>query len=142
MYANRLYDMAHGPWRARDGAITYELRDFDPDGRITKEQLEFMDPGLLPWEAAGDDSGVFVKTLTRCDETGSYGRLVKFQAGATAPGGGERGRSELWIVSGELEEVDGIIHPTDTYGNIDVDLLDGSWTSTRGCVVFEVRNRI
>jgi hypothetical protein len=145
MYANRLYHMAHGPWKAPNGAITYELRDMDPDGRITKTQLEFMDPDLLPWEAAERGDGVFVKTLTRCENTGSYGRLVKFQPrGLVANGSDESaGRSEVWIVSGELEErVGGRVHPSGTYGNLDLDLLDGSWTSSRGCLVFEVRNRI
>lgn len=144
MYANRLYGMAHGPWRAPDGAITFELRDFDPEARITKEQLEFIDPDLLACEPAGEGSGVFVKSLTRCEDTGSYGRLVKFQPGASMPGGSDAGdgRSEIWIVSGELEERDGRVHPAGWYGNLDVDLLDGSWTSSRGCVVFEVRNSI
>jgi len=143
MYANRLYDMAHGPWKAPHGAITYELRDFDPDGQITKQQLEFMDPDLLPWEVAAAADGVFVKTLTRCQDTGSYGRLVKFQPGSSVANGsgGEEGRSELWIVSGELEN-QGHVHPSATYGNLDLDLLDGSWTSPRGCLVFEVRNLI
>jgi hypothetical protein len=145
MYANRLYHMPHGPWRAPDGAITYELRDHDPDGLIEKEQLEFMDPDLVPWQTAGSDAGIFVKTLTRCDETGSYGRLVKFHPGASPSGPSPegQGRSEIWIVRGELEETeDGSVHPARSYGNVDLDLLDGSWTSSRGCLVFEVRNLI
>lgn len=145
MYANRLYHMAHGPWRAPDGAITYELRDYDPEGLIEKEQLEFMDPDLLPWQAADSDAGVFVKTLTRCDGTGSYGRLVKFHPGASAslPSSEGRNRSEVWIVRGELEQIEnGSVHPAGTYGNVDIDLLDGTWKSSRGCLVFEVRNLI
>jgi mannose-6-phosphate isomerase-like protein (cupin superfamily) len=143
MYANRLYHMAHGPWRASNGAITYELRDFDPENRISKEQLEFMDPDLLPWEAVRGAHGVFLKTLTRCETTGSYGRLVKFQPGGTvSKRSGHHGRSEVWIVSGALEDRTGERHPSGTYGNLDVDLLDGSWTSTRGCLIFEVRNLI
>lgn len=143
MYANRLYHMAHGPWRAPNGAITYELRDFDPENRISKEQLEFMDPDLLPWEAVRGAHGVFLKTLTRCETTGSYGRLVKFQPGGTvSKRSGQHDRSEVWIVSGALEDRTGEWHPSGTYGNLDVDLLDGSWTSTRGCLIFEVRNLI
>lgn len=145
MYANRLYHMAHGPWKAPNGAIAYELRDMDPGGRITKEQLEFMDPDLLPWEAAEGAEGVFVKTLTRCQDTGSHGRLVKFQPGGSVSNGSGQGeeRSEVWIVSGELKErASGRVHPSGTYGNLDLDLLDGSWTSSTGCLVFEVRNRI
>ena len=145
MYANRLYHMEHGPWKAPNGAITYELRDFDPDNRITKEQLEFMDPDLVPWEAAEGADEVFVKTLTNCETTGSYGRLVKFHPGGSGSEGSSQGeaRSEVWIVSGELEKrPDGLVQPSGTYGNLDLDLLDGSWTSTRGCVVFEVRNVI
>lgn len=145
MYANRLYHMDHGPWKAPNGAITYELRDLDPERRITKQQLEFMDPDLLPWEAVEGAEGVFVKNLTRCQETGSYGRLVKFHPGGSVSKGSGRddGRSEVWIVSGELEERDhGRLHPSGTYGNLDLDLLDGSWTSARGCMVFEVRNLV
>jgi hypothetical protein len=145
MYANRLYQMDHGPWRAPDGAITYEMRDFDPGRQITKDQLEFMDPDLVEWDGSDSDAGVFVKTLTRCKETGSYGRLVKFHPGATRPTEltGESGRSELWVVSGQLQNNrDRSIHPEGTYGNVDIDLLDGSWSSTGGCVVFEVRNLI
>lgn len=145
MYANRLYHMDHGPWRAPDGATTFELRDYDPDGLIKKEQLEFMDPDLVPWEKAGPNAGTFVKILTRCDDTGSYGRLVKFHPGASPsnPSTEGRAKSEIWVVRGELEEAkEGVVHPAGWYGNLDVDLLDGGWTSSRGCLLFEVRNRI
>lgn len=145
MYANRLHDMDHGPWLAPEGAITFELRDTDADQRIRKEQLEFIDPALREWEGQDHEAGVFVKTLTSCSSTGSYGRLVKFHPGAGTPTvlSGESGRSELWIVSGDLtQRSTGAVHASNTYGNIGVDLLDGSWTSTTGCTVFEVRNRI
>jgi hypothetical protein len=143
MYANRLRDMAHGPWRSPGGAITYELRDNDPEGRIKKQQLEFFDAALVEWEGRDRDAAVFVKTLTSCPDTGSYGRLVKFGPGSTKPGSlsGEPNRSELWIVSGDLEDREtGEIHPAGTYGNLDVDLLDGRWGSRSGGLVFEVRN--
>ncbi len=145
MYANRLYHMNHGPWRAPDGAITYELRDYDHEGRITKEQLEFIDPDLVVWGTADEEAGVFVKTLTSCDQTGSYGRLVKFQPGATKSDDvtGEPGRSEIWIVRGHLEDRQTrSVHPAGTYGNLEIDLLDGNWSSPGGCLIFEVRNRI
>lgn len=145
MYANRLYHMDHGPWRSSDGAITYELRDFDPDGRITKEQLEFMDPALVEWDGADPEAGVFIKTLTRCEATGSYGRIVKFHPGAGEPRRlkSERERSEVWVVKGQLQDLrDGSIQPAGRYGNLDIDLLDGNWSSPGGCVVFEVRNLI
>jgi len=143
MYANRLAGMKHGPWRARDGAVTVEIRDNDPDGAITKSQLEFFDPSLIAWATAG--AGVFVKTLTSCAPTGSYSRLVKYQPEAQAPteSQGEPGRSEVWVVAGNLvERASGRLHPAGTYGSLDLDLLDGSWTSHGGCVVLEVRNRI
>lgn len=144
MYANRLYHMDHGPWRAPDGAITFELRDMDDEGRIHKDQLEFIDPSLREWDGRDDDAGVFVKTLTHCPETGSYGRLVRFHPGASPPTaiGGTRERSEVWVVSGVLVGGDGRLRPAGRYGNLDLDLLDGSWTSPGGCTVFEVRNRI
>lgn len=143
MYANRLHGMDHGPWRAPNGAITFELRDMDADHRISKQQLEFLDPSLQEWDEVDESAGVSVKTLTHCAATGSYGRLVRFRPGATKPGfAGESGRSELWIVSGVLANEDGSAHPAGTYGNLDVDLLDGTWTSPTGCTVFEVRNRI
>lgn len=143
MYANRLYGMDHGPWVAPSGAITFELRDNDPKHRIGKAQLEFFDPSLREWDVGDPAAGVFVKTLSRCPDTGSYGRLVKFHPGAAPPDlTGERARSELWVVSGDLRDSDGGIHPAGTYGNLDVDLLDGDWTSAHGCVVFEVRNAI
>jgi hypothetical protein len=145
MYANRLRDMGHGPWRAPGGAITYELRDNDPEGRIKKQQHEFFDPALVDWDGRDEEGGVFVKTLTRCPDTASFGRLVKFHPGASKPRAlsGERGRSELWVVTGLLLEVEsGELHSAGTYGNLDLDLLDGRWTSPSGCTVFEVRNRI
>ncbi|MGH8913608.1 MAG: cupin domain-containing protein [Acidimicrobiia bacterium] len=145
MYANRLHHMDHGPWRAPGGAITYELRDNDPEAGIKKQQLEFFDPALVEWDGIDTDAGVFVKTLTSCQDTGSYGRLVKFHPGSSKPSEveGEMGRSELWIVSGELVGLDsGGVHPAGTYGNVDLDLLDGRWGSNSGCVVFEVRNLI
>jgi len=143
MYANRLHGMEHGPWRAPGGAITFELRDMDAAGEITKEQLEFMDPSLREWDGIDEDSGVLVKTLTSCATTGSYGRLVRFRPGATNPSlSGEVGRSEVWVVSGILANTDRSVQPAGTYGNLDIDLLDGSWTSPSGCTVFEVRNRI
>ena len=145
MYANRLHHMDHGPWRAPDGAITFELRDTDADQQIQKAQLEFFDPSLSPWDTNDPAPGVITKTLTHCESTGSYGRLVKFRPGAVAPAGHDRdrARSELWVVSGVLAEGDGgAAYPAGTYGNVDVDLLDGSWTSPVGCLVFEVRNRI
>lgn len=140
MYANRRYGMDHGPWVAEGGAITFELRDRDPDQRIRKQSLEFIDPELQPWSLS-DPAGVHVKTLTSCPDTGSFGRLVKFQAGSTKPSlHGGYGRSELWVVSGTLSSPVGLVAPAGTYGNFDVDLLDGSWTSAEGCLVFEVRN--
>ena len=145
MYANRLYHMDHGPWRAPEGAITYELRDFDTARQITKDQLEFMDPDLVEWDGSDSEAGVFVKTLTQCEETGSYGRLVKFHPGATQPDSlsGSVDRSELCVVSGLLHNRgDGSIHQEGTYGNLYVDLLDGNWSSPGGCVVLEVRNLI
>lgn len=145
MYANRLKHMDHGPWRAPDGAITYELRDRDPDDRIQKQQYEFFDPALRPWNEVDEEAGVMVKTLTSCPSTGSFGRLVRFRPGAAGLPAieGEKARSELWVVSGVLTNRDtGDAQPAGTYGNLDVDLLDGSWTSSVGCVVFEVRNRI
>ena len=144
MYANRLHQMAHGPWRAPGGAITFELRDMDAGQEIGKEQVEFFDPSLREWDGVDEEAGVFVKTLTTCPTTGSYGRLVRFAPGARAPRlEGELSRSELWIVSGVLASRDGeVIEAAQTYGNLDIDLLDGSWTSPIGCVLFEVRNRI
>jgi len=145
MYANRLAGMKHGPWRAPNGAVTFELRDNDPDGAIGKQQLEFFDPSLIPWAKAEPGAGVYVKTLTSCANTGSYGRLVKYHPGAGAPGEtlGELGRSEVWVVAGTLiERASGRVYPAGTYGNLDLDLLDGGWTSDHGCLVFEVRNRI
>lgn len=143
MYANRLHDMPHGPWESPGGAITFELRDNDPDHRIHKQQLEFFDPQLQEWDLGEPDANIHVKTLTTCPDTGSYGRLVKFSPGASQPAvAGETGRSELWIVSGTLRGSDGQIAPTGTYGNLDLNLLDGSWSSGEGCLVFEVRNSI
>jgi hypothetical protein len=145
MYANRLYHMDHGPWKAPNGAMTFELRDNDPETRIKKEQLEFFDPSLLEWEGVDAKAGIFVKTLTSCADTGSYGRLVKFHPGASKPGKlrGELNQSELWVVKGELKDQEnGDIHPAGSYGNVDVDMLDGRWTSPVGCVIFEVRNLI
>jgi hypothetical protein len=145
MYANRLKDMDHGPWRSPDGAITYELRDRDPDDRIQKQQHEFFDPALRPWNEVDEAAGVMVKTLTSCPSTGSFGRLVRFRPGAVGVPAidGQVGRSELWIVSGVLtNRKTEQAQPVGTYGNLDVDLLDGSWSSPVGCVVFEVRNRI
>ena len=145
MYANRLHHMDHGPWRAPDGAVTFELRDTDADRRIEKEELEFFDPDLVAWDGQDDAAGVYVKTLTRCAATGSYGRLVRFHPAAGPPTAisGALGRSELWIVAGALvERESGALHPAGRYGNVDVDLLDGSWTTDGGCTVFEVRNRI
>jgi hypothetical protein len=144
MYANRLHHMAHGPWRAPHGAITFELRDMDAQQEIEKEQLEFFDPSLQAWDGIDGEAGVFVKTLTSCPTTGSYGRLVRFRPGASSPElHGEEMHSELWIVSGVLASSDGgTIQTAGTYGNLNVDLLDGSWTSPTGCTVFEVRNRI
>ena len=144
MYANRLHHMDHGPWRSPHGAITFELRDMDADRQIAKEQLEFVDPSLRPWDKVDERAGVYVKTLTECPRTGSYGRLVRFRPGASRPSfDGSYGASELWIVSGVLSTVGGeTAQPRGTYGNLEVDLLDGSWTSPVGCTVFEVRNRI
>lgn len=140
MYANRLYGMDHGPWVAEGGAVTFELRDRDPDQRIRKPNVEFVDPELQPWTQS-DPAGVHVKMLTYCPDTGSYGRLVKFQAGAGSPAlEGELARSELWVVSGTLAGPEGVVAAAGTYGNLDIDLLDGSWTSVEGCLVFEVRN--
>ena len=79
MYANRLHHMDHGPWRSPHGAITFELRDMDADRQIAKEQLEFFDPSLRPWDEVDERAGVYVKTLTQCPRTGSYGRLVRFR---------------------------------------------------------------
>lgn len=143
MYANRLHGMDHGPWEAAGGAITFELRDNDPDQRIRKQQLEFFDPALQDWDGRDEATRVYVKTLSSCPDTGSYGRLVKFSPGAgpTSLQGG-RARSEVWVVSGTLRGGRGEVVPAGTYGNLDVDLLDGTWTSEEGCVVFEVRNLI
>lgn len=144
MYANRLHHMDHGPWRSPNGAVTLELRDMDADHRIAKEQLEFFDPSLRPWDKVDERAGVYVKTLTECPRTGSYGRLVRFRPGAAAPSfDGPDRVSELWIVSGVLSTVTGeTVQPRGTYGNLEVNLLDGSWTSPVGCTVFEVRNNI
>jgi hypothetical protein len=143
MYANRLVGMAHGPWKAPSGAITFELRDNDPEGRIKKQQLEFMDPSLRQWERRDTEAGVFVRTLTSCPDTGSYGRLVRFHPGAGAPArlSGSLERSEVLILDGVLSGA-GWSYPAGHYGNVEIDLLDGSWTSPTGCTIFEVRNRI
>ncbi len=144
MYANRLHHMDHGPWRAPDGAVTFELRDMDAAQELKKDQLEFFDPELTDWDGVDEDAGVFVKTLSRCADTGSYGRIVRFHPDARSTVlEGAHERSELWIVDGLLTNRDtGESHPAGHYGNLDVDLLGGSWTSTTGCTVFEVRNRI
>lgn len=145
MYANRLQHMDHGPWRAPGGAVTFELRDNDPQGLIKKQQYEFFDPAFVEWDGVDTDAGVYVKTLASCADTGSYGRLVKFRPGSSKPTefSGEVNRSELWIVSGDMVELDtGSVHPAGSYGNLDTDLLDGRWSSNSGCVVFEVRNLI
>lgn len=144
MYANRLHNMDHGPWRAPEGAITFELRDMDGDKQVTKQQLEFFDPAMVEWDSVDRRAGVYVKTLTICPTTGSYGRIVKYLPGAGRPDiQGEAGRSELWIISGLLAAADASVsHAAGIYGNVDVDLLDGSWTSSVGCTVFEVRNSI
>jgi ChrR Cupin-like domain len=145
MYANRLHGMKHGPWKAPTGAVTFELRDIDPDRLVRKDQIEFFDPALLIWEGRDQKAGVSVKTLTRCPDTDSYARLVRFDpgAGGTDRLSRENGRSELWIVLGELvERSSGAVHPAGTYANIDIDLLDGSWTTPHGCTVLEIRNLI
>jgi hypothetical protein len=109
-----------------------------------KQELEFFDPDLIPWEPEADIEGLYSKTLAHDPDTGSYSRLLKFLPGCdTSPAGGQRHPhgEEIWIVSGSIHDL--TLDKTFTAGMYACrppGMAHGPWHSPEGCITFEVRN--
>ena len=75
---------------------------------IQKNPTGFIDPELIAWTPEAGVPGLYAKTLTRCEETGSYTRLLKFLPGTETSQAGPQSHDhleELWIVEGAIYDL-------------------------------------
>ncbi|MGV2385891.1 MAG UNVERIFIED_CONTAM: hypothetical protein LOD86_11585, partial [Thermobifida fusca] len=111
---------------------------------IDKSPVGFIDPELIPWQPEAGISGLFSKTLSRCEETGSYTRLLKFLPGTdTSPAGVQSHDhlEELWIVEGAIHDLTlDQNFVAGMYANRLLHMEHGPWKAPNGAVTFELRD--
>ncbi len=109
-----------------------------------KQEFEFFDPDLLPWEPEAGIDGLYSKILSKDPDSGSYSRLLKFLPGTdTSEAGVQRHDfwEELWLVEGSIHDLS--LDQTFTAGMYACrppGMPHGPWISDKGAITFEVRN--
>jgi hypothetical protein len=104
---------------------------------------EFIDTSKIKWRCAeGLPAGVYEKILSTDAKTGSHSRLVKFDPGVRTEG---RLCHDFWeeilILEGNLEDLyNNQLLEKGFYTCRAPGVKHGPYGSSRGCVVFEVRN--
>ena len=109
-----------------------------------KQELEFFDPELLPWQPEAGIEGLYSKTLANDPDTGSYTRMLKFLPGTDTSAAGVQRHDfseEVWMVQGSIHDltldqtfIEGM------YACRPPGMPHGPWVSPHGAITFEVRN--
>lgn len=109
-----------------------------------KQEFEFFDPELLPWQPEEGIEGLYSKTLSEDSATGSYTRLLKFLPGTDTSAAGVQRHDfweEIWMVGGAIHDL--TLDRTfikGMYACRPPGMPHGPWVSTHGAITFEVRN--
>jgi len=106
---------------------------------MSRENKEFFDTELLPWNKIGE--GLYEKILSKDEETGAYTRLLKFEPGAEINNILSHDFfEEVYIVKGTL--IDKRLNKTYTEGMYafrNPGMEHGPFVSPTGCITFEIR---
>ena len=109
-----------------------------------KQEFEFFDPELLPWQPEAGIEGLYSKTLSDDPNTGSYTRLLKFLPGTDTSAAGVQRHDfweEIWMVEGAIHDL--TLDQTfikGMYACRPPGMPHGPWVSPHGAITFEVRN--
>jgi hypothetical protein len=104
---------------------------------------EFKNTEDIPWHAIeGFPEGFWQKILSADEDTGSHTRMVRFGAGAETEGTLEHDFwEEILILEGELIDIpNGEVFGKGYYTCRPPGVKHGPYKTTKGCLVFEVRN--
>jgi hypothetical protein len=104
---------------------------------------EFIDTRAIQWRSAeGLPGGVYEKVVSMDKKTGSHSRLIKFEPGVRTEGTlAHAFWEEILVLEGDLEDI-----PTSQilrkgfYTCRPPGVQHGPYRSSKGCIVFEVRN--
>jgi hypothetical protein len=110
---------------------------------VARPELEFSTLEDVPWRAVGGVPGTFEKILSRDDDTGDYTRLLRFEPGADTSAVGVFRHDhweEVFIISGSIHDVTlDQTFGSGRYACRPPGMPHGPWTSSEGCLLFEVR---
>lgn len=109
---------------------------------MPKKEMEFFDVDVIPWKPVkGFPSGVYEKILSHDPETGSYTRLLKFEAGVETK---ETLIHDFWeevyILKGSLiDTAKKLTFPEGSYACRPPGMKHGPYQVPFGCITFEIR---
>jgi hypothetical protein len=110
---------------------------------VAKPELEFFDPGTLPWHPVAGEPGVSQRVLAEDPATGLLTRLVRWDPGLNTSSGGAV-RHEYWeevlILSGSLHDL--TLDQTfgaGYYACRPPGMVNGPWQTAAGCIMLETR---
>lgn len=110
---------------------------------MPKPELEFTRRDDVPWQPVPGVPGASEKILSRDKASGDYTRLMRFDPGADTTSAGVF-RHDHWE---EVFIIDGSIHDvtldrtfrSGMYACRPPGMPHGPWTSSEGCLLFEIR---
>ena len=108
-----------------------------------KEELEFFDVSVLPWEPIEGSSGLSQRILAGQKDSPDHSRMLRFAPGTvTKETLAHDYWEEVWILEGSLHDIR--LDQTFTAGMYACrppGMPHGPWRAPEGCVTFEVRYR-
>ena len=106
-----------------------------------KEELEFHDPSLRPWEQVNGVPGLYERIIAGERGSPDHSRMLRFDPGCVTPETLTHDFwEEVWILTGSLRDLR--LDQTFTAGMYACrppGMPHGPWDTEEGCVTFEVR---
>jgi ChrR Cupin-like domain len=127
----------YGALRSRRTAVCDEL------ALVTKPALEFFDVETVPWSPVAEQAGVSERVLASDPSSGLLTRMVRWDPGLDTSSLGSIAHDyveEVLIVAGSLHDLSlGRTFGAGWYACRPPGMVHGPWTTSEGCVMFEVR---
>lgn len=111
---------------------------------MAKPELEFFDVSSIGWtRCEGTAEGLTERILARQGDTGVATRMLRFEPGCdTSPNGVQVHEfwEEVYVLEGSLTDLSlGQTFTAGMYACRPPGMAHGPWTSSAGCLTFEVR---
>lgn len=106
-----------------------------------KQELEFFAASTLPWEPIPGLAGIEQKVLSGDKASADFSRLARIEAGADFHESLVHDFfEEIWILEGSIHDKrTGLTYTEGMYSCRPPGMVHGPFSSTEGCLVFEVR---